>query len=157
MPEAATGRCCFGREVSTRPTEERIMNVRGGLEIQGSMRAADELRKRSLKRCEQAGRHKKRPALNFPTRPAAFYALFSRACFTALRSEIASASVSLEKSSLRNASMIVSLGIARLLHRVITLARVNVPSRTFALMAWYKYSLLLFISDSSIDMALPPL
>src|SRR5215510_3517889 len=88
--------------------------------------------------------------------PSVFYAPFSRTCFTALRSEIASASGSLEKSSLRNASMIVSLGIARLLHRVITLASVKVPSRTFALMAWYKNSLLLFISDSSIDMALPP-
>jgi hypothetical protein len=41
------------------------MNAIGGLEIQESMRAADELRKRSLKECKQAGRHKKRPALNF--------------------------------------------------------------------------------------------
>src|SRR5262245_55295294 len=53
--------------------------------------------------------------LSAPARPAAFYAPFSRVFFTALRSEIASASGSLEKSSLRNASMIVSLGIARLL------------------------------------------
>src|SRR5262249_61189739 len=85
------------------------------------------------------------------------YALFSRDCFTALRSEIASASGSHEKSSLRNASTIVSLGIVRLLQRVMTLATVNVPSRTFALTAWYRNSLLLFISDSSIDIALSPL
>jgi hypothetical protein len=39
------------------------MEVAGGLEIQGSMRAADELRKRSSRSYRQAGRHKKRPAL----------------------------------------------------------------------------------------------
>jgi hypothetical protein len=53
--------------------------------------------------------------------------------------------------------MIVSLGIARLLQRAMTLVRVNVPSPTFALTAWYRNSLLLFISDSSIDISLPPL
>jgi hypothetical protein len=41
------------------------MDVIGGLEIQESMRVTDELRKRSLKECKQAGRQKKRPALNF--------------------------------------------------------------------------------------------
>jgi hypothetical protein len=74
MPEAATGRCCFGREVSTGPTEERIMYLRGGLEIQGSMQAAEELRKRSLKGCKQAGRHKKRPALNFSIKRISHFA-----------------------------------------------------------------------------------
>src|SRR5215475_4020706 len=89
--------------------------------------------------------------------PSAFYALFSRACFMVLRSDWASVSDSLERSFFRNASMIFSLGISRLLQRVMTLARVNVPSPTFALTTWYRNSLLFFISDSSIDIALSPL
>jgi hypothetical protein len=51
------------RHVSTGRTGKSIMEVAGGLEIQGSMRAADELRKRSSRSYRQAGRHKKRPAL----------------------------------------------------------------------------------------------
>src|SRR5262245_46910509 len=74
MSEAATGLRCFGREISTERTDKRIIDVTGGLEIQGSMRAADELRKRSLKGCKQAGRHTKRPALNFSIKRISHFA-----------------------------------------------------------------------------------
>ena len=39
------------------------MEVAGGLEIEGSIRTADEFGKRSSRSYRQAGRHKKRPAL----------------------------------------------------------------------------------------------